>query len=436
MTPDQETALRDWLLRKGLYGLSEEMLLQGFATRCVEAGLALSRTLVLIDTLHPVLEGRAYAWRDEGDPVRVSEYGRTAEREGGHEAWEQSPFNVLMQRGGGVWRLRIGAGEGHEFPMVAELAGQGHTDYIAVVHRYADDAVMGEMESLFSHFVSRRPGGFTDAEEAALHRLVPALLLAMKSAALARVPRTLASVYLGRDPAERVLAGRIERGVADRIPAVLWFSDLRAYSTLSDTAGPGEILPLLNDYAEATVGVIHAQGGDVLKLIGDGVLAMFPVPDAGDGAGPAWGPAARAALGAVSRLRRRLRALNAERSAAGRPVTTAYVALHAGEVFYGNIGSRDRLDFTVIGPAVNEVARIAGLCRSVDRDLLLSAAIHDALDPAIRDDLVSVGRYALRGMGEAQHLFTPDPGIARDEARKLAWWRKLGVDGEAVEEGG
>src|SRR5208283_4731777 len=201
------------------------------------------------------------------------------------------------------------------------------------------------------------------ADVEALTRLVPHLGLAIKAAALARIAETLVETYLGRDAGRRVLSGRIERGVADRIKTVLWFSDLRGYTSISDSAEPGEIIPLLNDYADAVVSAIHSQSGDVLKLIGDGVLAIFPAESRAR--------ATVAALRAAKAARAAVAELNARRQTEGLPTTDMYLGLHLGVVFYGNIGSKDRLDFTVVGPAVNEVSRIAAMCRSVDQPILI-----------------------------------------------------------------
>jgi adenylate cyclase len=182
---------------------------------------------------------------------------------------------------------------------------------------------------------------------------------------------------------------------------------LRGSTAISEGMEPSEIIPFLNDYAQASIDAIHEAGGEVLKLIGDGVLGMFKHDN--------LAVAKRAALSAEHRFRRNMRALNARRAADQRPVTTAHVGLHVGEVFYGNIGSEDRLDFTVVGPAVNEVSRIASMCRSVERELLTSSAFRGGLDAAGRNYLVSTGRFALRGIGRAQELYTLDPDIAADE---------------------
>ncbi len=215
---------------------------------------------------------------------------------------------------------------------------------------------------------------------------------------------TLAETYLGRDPGRRVMSGRIARGVAEKIGAVLWYSDLHGYTHISDTAPPEQIIPLLNDYADVVVSAVHEQGGDVLKLVGDGTLAIF--------AGEDRGAACRAALAAAAQVRSAAVKLNARRAEQGLPISEVYLALHVGNVFYGNVGSKDRLDFTVVGPAVNEVSRILAMSRSVEQDVLLSASFAGALDPETRGRLVSVGRYALRGVAQPQELFTPEPGFA------------------------
>jgi len=257
------------------------------------------------------------------------------------------------------------------------------------------------MDCFYSYWLTRRDEGFHEQDLAALRDLVPVLGLAIKSAAQVEIARTLGRVYLGRDASEQVLRGMISRGVTERIKTVLWFSDLRGSTAISESIAPDEIIPFLNDYAQASIDAIHDAGGEVLKLIGDGVLAMFTHDS------PAV--AKRAALRAEHRFRRNMKVLTARRVSESRPVTTAHVGLHVGEVFYGNIGSDDRLDFTVVGPAVNETSRIASMCRSVDRPVLISSTFADALPAAERTHLVSVGRFALRGVGRAQDLFTIDP---------------------------
>jgi adenylate cyclase len=360
--------------------------------------------LVILDTLHPVYEGRAFRWRAElPEAVEAVDYGRTDSGEAAAN-WQQSVFFHLLQSGQEALRRRLAAGDPAEFSTLAQARDAGMTDYLALVHRFAAEGVIGDMDCVYSSWASAAPDGFTDAAVAALRRLAPFLELAIKSAALARMAGTIAETYLGRDPGRRVMSGRIARGVAERIGAVLWLSDLRGYTQISDSAPPQEIIPLLNDYAELVVSAVHGEGGDVLKLIGDGTLAIF--------AGDDRAAAASAALAAALRARNGTVKLNQKRAESGLPTTAVYLALHVGDVFYGNVGSKERLDFTVIGPAVNEVGRILALSRSVEQDVLLSAAFAAALGPELRPRLVSLGRYALRGVAHPQELFTPEPGFA------------------------
>src|SRR5262249_54217799 len=219
-----------------------------------------------------------------------------------------------------------------------------------MISRFAADGTIGEMDGVYSSWATKAPGGFSDSQIAALERLVPYLALAIKSVSLTRMTGTLMETYLGRDAGQRVLKGRIVRGIADKIDAVVWFSDLRGFTRITDTA-PEQVIPLLNDYADAIVSAIDEHGGDVLKLIADGTLGIFTADDPTHACG--------AALSAAIAARKRIVELNKSRQADGKPTTEMYLGLHVGEVFYGNVGSRERLDFTVIGPAVNEASRIA-----------------------------------------------------------------------------
>src|ERR1700675_2104915 len=399
--------LMNWLVSQGLTGLPEPDLIRGFCERCRASGLDISRASVFIDTLHPIFEGRGFRWNDtETNESDMFEYGSTNEGEAAQN-WRRSVFyHMLGSRLAGV-KVDFADFASLAFSLIDELAAKGHRHFVAFVHSFGEAGTLGQMDSVYSYWVTRRADGFGEQGQSALRDLVPALGLAIKSGAQVEIARTLGRVYLGRDASEQVLRGRMSRGVTERINAVLWFSDLRGSTAISESLTPDEIIPFLNDYAQAAIDAIHDEGGDVLKLIGDGVLAMFTNED--------MTAARRAALRAEHRLRRNMAALNSRRGGGGRATTSAYVGLHVGEVFYGNIGSEDRLDFTVVGPAVNEVSRIASMCSSVDRELLLSSAFQAGLDAAGRRYLVSTGRFALRGIGRAQDLFTLDPDIAADE---------------------
>lgn len=388
--------------------MAEPELLRLFCEKSGAVGLPVNRGLMFMDTLHPVHEGRIFFWRNDGgeDAGPVRDYGSSNQGELA-ESWRRSPFFHLLETGGEELRRRIGFGDPADYKIIEEMRDAGHTDYVLFVHRFVAEGTIGDMDCFYSAWSTKHPEGFSDDNIAALRRLAPALGLAAKGASLARIAATVANVYLGHDAAQRVMEGRIQRGIADRIEAVLWFSDLRSFTTITDRARPTEIIPLLNDYADAVITSIHEAGGDVLKLIGDGTLAIFRAEDRA--------AACASALKAEADMRRRVGEINERRQAEERPVTSVYVGLHIGAVFYGNIGSVDRLDFTVVGPAVNETSRIASMCRSVDRPLLISSAFAAALPEAERHTLVSVGRFALRGVGRAQDLFTLDPALLQSQ---------------------
>jgi adenylate cyclase len=413
MNDAQFADVAGWLTQAGLAGESEAAILTGFCERCVAAGLPIARALVLIDTLHPVYEGRLVRWGYDAGETPQIDYGRTAplgaldgarvdpaaqaEQAQADQRWRRSPFYHMLQTGDALLRRRLNEASDGEYNLLADFRAAGMTDYVAIINRFAPEGALGDMDCVYSSWTTRAPQGFSDSQIATLERIVPFLALAIKSVALTRVAANLMQTYLGRDAGQRVLSGRIMRGVTERIEAAIWFSDLRGFTRITDTA-PEQVIPLLNDYADVIVSAIHDHGGDVLKLIGDGTLAIFT-----NGRRES---ACREALNAAIAAQRGVASLNVERARRGQPVTDMYLGLHIGDVFYGNVGSRERLDFTVAGPAVNETSRIATMCRSVDQPLLVSDAFAKVGDNAKR--LVSVGRYALRGVGRPQELFTLD----------------------------
>ncbi len=402
MTTDPASLLAGsrWITENALAGASEAALVEGLVSRLMDLGLALGRVTVGIDTLHPVVGGRGFIWR-RGVGVEPREFGRSDANVDVN--WRKSPHYHLLQSGAPSLRRRILPGDNNprEFPVLDDVAAAGMTDYMAYLTRFGESVTIGEMDCVYSSWATDRPEGFSDDDVAALDGLVPPLAAAIMHSTVARIAETLVETYLGRDAGRRVLKGAIARGTADKIRAVLWFSDLKGFTRLVDSQPPKSIMPLLNDYADVLVSAIHQQGGQVLKFIGDGLLATFETGDTVEDC--------RRALAATEDAFRRAAALKARRAADNLPTTGFYLALHVGDVFYGNIGSADRLDFTVIGPAVNEVTRINGMCRALEQDLVLSSAFAEAAGPA-RDRLVGLGRYALRGVARPQELFTLDRG--------------------------
>jgi adenylate cyclase len=410
-----------------LNGLSETALLTELCTRIVALGVPLARVAVFIDTLHPIYGGHNYVWPGKANEATAGQEIRDAQQRSDRRSvsappgaserrymqplddeqvarWQRSTFYRLIETGEALLRRRLTAESATEFSVLADLHAEGMTDYVAIIDRFGADDVIGDMDCVYSSWITAAPGGFADAQVATLRRLTPFLALAIKSAMLMRISRTLVETYLGRDPARRILKGSITQGASASLEAVLWFSDLHDYTRISDRARPDQIIPFLDDYADVIISTIYEQGGDVLKLVGDGTLAIFTAEDRGD--------ASRAALAAARTVLHRVGDLKRRRLASDLPATDMYLGLHVGEVIYGNFGSRERLDFTVVGPAVNEVSRIAAMCRLVDQPILISSAFAASLGPE-REHLVSVGRYALRGVGRPEDLFTLD-GVASD----------------------
>ena len=382
----------------GLDGLSQDELIARYCERLVGAGVPLWRASVGADTLHPLIGAQGHRWL-AGEGVREEFFARARTAEGDRE-WRESPWFWLVESGEGQMRRRLVLGEGtNEFPLLAALAAQGGTDYWTRIVRFADGDNLGAVHGLASSWTTRAEGGFADHDLALIEATLPAFALAFKASIAAGTARTLATTYLGRDAAHRILRGEIDRGQVRTLPTVLWFSDLTGFTRIADTLPREQLLDLLNAYADCLVGVVHAHGGEALKFMGDGILAVF-----NDDKGNACGRALDAAAAARSAIAR----LNRERAAAGLPVTGFSLALHEGEVLSGNVGSQERLDFTVIGPAVNEVSRIQALSRSLDQPILISASFAAACRGEQRARLVSIGRYALRGVERPQELFTLD----------------------------
>ena len=395
-----KTEISEWLVRAALAGTNELEIVAGVSERLTRAGVSLVRCSVATNLLDPTFDGRGVRWyRDQG--ALEEAFPRTEDSQPSDE-WTRNPFSALVESHEPSLRRRLDTTYRRgEFPMLDGFVEEGVTDYLAFAERVGESVLLGEGEGMVASWTTDAPTGFSDAQVDLLAGIMPALTLAFMLRTTNRAARTLITTYLGGDAAERVLAGNIVRGRADTIRAVVWFSDLVGFTRISDTASPDAVLALLNDYAEAQVEEIEAHGGHVLKFMGDGILAIFPDDDTTQ--------ACKRALDAAANLRLRIAALNEGRQAAGLPVTDTHLALHVGELLYGNLGSPRRLDFTVLGPAINEAARIVALCGSLEQTVIVSWAFADAAGGA-RSLLVNLGRYAMKGIARPQELFTLDPG--------------------------
>jgi adenylate cyclase len=242
-----------------------------------------------------------------------------------------------------------------------------------------------------------RPGGFTERDVTMIRRLMPVLSLVLDIKQTKRTAGMLLEVYLGSNAGRRVLEGRIKRGDVDSIAAALWYCDLRSFTAITEGMSPQDVVLLLNDYFDCMSGPVHRHEGEVLKFIGDGFLAIFPIKDDLD-RDRACNTALRAARESLAALKE----LNASRQAAGKQQLEVGIALHIGSVMYGNVGAAERLDFTITGPAVNLVSRIENLCRDLQYPLLTSAQFASPCGSTLR----SIGLHRLRGVAAPQEIYT------------------------------
>jgi adenylate cyclase len=390
-----------WIVRASLDGADAPAILAGACERLAAAGVPLMRAALAGDMLDPSFDSVGVRWTRREGAAQVN-FLRTLNASLDEE-WLKSPFHVLVNGPDDRLRRRLDAShrEG-EFPVLDEFRAKGGTDYLGMIVRLGEGMWLGDTRGVVTSWLSDAPEGFPDGATELVAQVLPPLATMFLWRSMQRSARTLMTTYLGSDAAERVLAGNVVRGRAECIRAVVWYSDLVGFTRIADAHDSQAVLAMLNDYAEALVESIEAQGGHVLKFIGDGMLAIFPDRDESNGC--------ERALDAAAAARRRLDALNATRRAAGQPVSDADVALHIGELLYGNVGGPRRLDFTVLGAAVNEAARIEALCSSLDQRVIVSSAFAQAGGDAVRARLVSLGRYALKGVARPQELFTLDPG--------------------------
>lgn len=398
-------AIHAWLVERGLAGDSPDDLFDGFCRRLAAAPLALARGHVSVSLLHPALRAFGMTWHADDHHLANETFARSEEASA---AWRESPLNRMISTGKSVMRRRLaGSGAVTDYPVLREFAAQGLTDWIAFLHDF-DPRRPADPEraiGMISSWATARPGGFTAEDLALLSQLIGTFALAMKGAATLKIARAVLSTYVGSDAADHVLAGDITRGSLSRISAALLFCDLRGFTAAAERVAAGPLLAYLNHAFDAVGGPIARQGGQILKFLGDGLLAIFP-----DSGAPQ--SACRRALAAAREGLSAMATLNAEQRQLGALALDLDIALHHGEALYGNVGTTERLDFTIIGPSVNMAARLEALCDKLDCRLILSddfAATHGS-DPAAA--FRALGRHQLRGIAEPRDIFTLAEGLA------------------------
>jgi len=389
-------SVSQWLASQASRQIDEPAVFgDAFLDRVVAGGIPLARASTNLVTMHPEVQGIELVWwRGQGSTLRALPHGVLES-----EDFKGSPVDDALRAGQTV-RHRLDAGP-IAFPQLAALAEKGVVDYVAT------PVELGEGQQTCFTYATDRPGGFTDDELATLGAIFPALVQRVEVGALRRARQALLEVYLGPEAAQRVLSGAFRRGQGTLRTVVILYCDMRGFTALSDALPPAEVVSILDQYFEILGGAVADHGGEILKFIGDAMLATFPVDDRGPGAPcQAAMAAARQALGGLA-------ALDALRQARSQPSIRVGVALHLGEVMFGNIGARNRLDFTIIGRAVNEATRIETLCKVLDVPLLVSAEFARAAHPT---PFTSLGEHVLRGVRAPQEVFAPAPEDQRAPA--------------------
>ncbi len=377
----------DWLIDGARSALTPEEVLAQLCERLVACGVPLWRVAVFVRTLHPNVMGRRFVWRP-GAEVEAAEASYNIYED---EAFQRSPV-VRVYETGQAFRRRLADPEcPRDFRDIEQLRAEGVTDYVISPLVFSH----GEIHAVSC--TTQQPGGFSDAQIAGLEAILKPLARVAEIRSLRRMAATLLNTYVGTHSGERILAGRIRRGYTETIHAAIWLSDMRGFTALADRLPPQELLDLLNRYFDCQVPPIVAHGGEVLKFIGDGLLAIFPVAD--DESDAEW--ACNEVLVAARQARANVAALSA--SLGNNPAQDLRfgLALHLGEVLYGNIGGGNRLDFTCIGPAVNLAARLETLTARLRRTVLAS----DRFARYCQPPLVPLGEFALAGFSTPQTAF-------------------------------
>ena len=402
-------ALHIWAVGEGLRGADAAPLFEEFCRRLVDAGVPLWRAFAGMRTLHPQWAGYTYMWRRHGNTIEPQQFERGNRYE---QTVINSPIGHLVRLGGTLaatappeetrsrlhLRRRLSGDDALlDFPMLEELAAAGATDYFAEVVRFGTLGDASRGTGVGYSFATDRPEGFYEDELTLLKSVLPVVSLAMMTHAGHTIAGSLLAAYLGADAGHRVHAGAIERGAVESVRAVLWYADIRAFTARADTTPGAAVIELLDEVFEALTASLRPRGGQVLKFLGDGMLAIFRFEEAEKIA------TCRRALEAAAEAMRAVDRLNGARRKEGKADLTVDLALHLGEVMYGNVGAVDRLDFTVIGPAVNEVARIEALCEPLDRRVLVSADL--AAAAAASPGLEPLGAHALRGVREPREIY-------------------------------
>ncbi len=385
MNASELQKLIDWLTGGARSAANPALAMADVCERLVKAGLPLWRVGIFVRTLHPDIFGRNFIWKP-GAEVEVGTVDFSILDTPG---FYSSPLSIVFTQGREV-RARTDDPESSRFPIVEEMRAEGVTEYVALPLPFTDGAVNA------SSWTTKQPGGFTDEQLDALRSVLPPLTRYIEIISLRRTAMMLLDTYVGNRAGEKIWGGQIRRGHTETMNAAIWLSDLRGFTSLSDRLPAETIVDILNQYFDCQVAAIKAHGGEVLKYMGDGLLAVFPIDEyVGDEQ-----QVCSSVLEAARESRASVEALqypvgdNVERFRFG-------VALHVGRILYGNIGGGSRLDFTCIGPAINLAARLEKLTGKLHRTIVASEGFAGICSGGWQD----LGEFPIAGFSKAQRAY-------------------------------
>jgi adenylate cyclase len=377
--------ITNWLIDGARSVVNSPRLMAEVCERMVEAGLPLWRVGIFVRTLHPEIFGRNFIWK----PGAEVEFGTVDFKILDSPDFHSSPLFIVFQQGIEV-RARVDDPQSNRFPIVAEMRAEGVTDYIALPLLFTDGAVHA------SSWTTRQPGGFTDEQLAALRQITTPLARVIEIISLRRQASSLLDTYVGNRAGERIMGGQIRRGHTESMNAAVWLSDLRGFTALSDRLPSETVVDILNQYFDCQVAAIRSHGGEVLKYMGDGLLAVFPIDEYVDDEQQVCSrvlEAAQQSRASVAELEYPI-GDTIERFRFG-------VALHVGRILYGNIGGGNRLDFTCIGPAVNLAARLEKIASRLHRTVVAS----EGFAGICRGGWSDLGEFPIAGFAKAERVF-------------------------------
>ncbi len=380
----------DWLMSQALGECEVQDILGGCCNRLLAAGIPLWRSFFSFRILHPKFAAVSIIWRRDKRSGTIEHIETLHGEAFTSEEWQNSSMNHMLSTQIPFLRRRL---QGEEvlldFPVCRELRDQGGTDYFAWMVPFGRADEPGpHLDGVIGSWSTDRPNGFSDREIYSLARIQQRLVVALKVQIKQQITQTVLATYLGMDAGRQVLNGQIRRGDGEMVHAVIWYSDMRDSTRLGDTLSAQEFLKTVNSYFECTAGAVLANGGEVLRFIGDAVLAIFPIRD-GDSQS-----ACELAMAAALDAEVRLRSTNQERARDGQESLDYGLALHLGDVMFGNIGVTERLEFSVIGAAANEVARIESLTKTLGHRTLASSEFARCVSTYWE----SAGEHAVKGV--------------------------------------